>query len=224
MNTAPESHDEMAGTRNGAAPEGKEGAPHNGGVKLSVLIPLIVFLVVSAFFVWGLIKGDPRKIPSVLIGKPVPAFDLPPLPGATTPDGRPVPGLSAADLKTMPGIKMVNFFASWCVACRQEHPFVMELARRKVMPIYGIAYKDAPDKSLAWLSELGNPYERIGMDRKGRVGIDFGVYGIPETFFIDEKGIIVYKYIGPLSPRAWKEEVMPALKKARGKQAAENPS
>ncbi len=223
MNTVPDGHDEATKAQDEPAMAAEETTPQKGGVKLSVLIPLIVFLVVSAFFVWGLIKGDPRKIPSVLIGKPVPEFDLPPLPGAMTADGRPIPGLSSADLKSVPGIKMVNFFASWCVACRQEHPFVMELARRKVMPIYGIAYKDAPEKSLAWLSELGNPYERIGMDRKGRVGIDFGVYGIPETFFIDEKGIIVYKYIGPLGPRAWQEEVIPALEKARRKQA-ENPS
>ncbi|WP_038035583.1 DsbE family thiol:disulfide interchange protein [Thermopetrobacter sp. TC1] len=184
-------------------------------IRLVVLLPLIAFAVISAFFVWGLIKGNPRYIPSVLIGKPVPEFNLPPLAGARTLDGKPVPGLSSADLKAIPGIKLVSFFASWCVSCRQEHPFLMELARKKVIPIVGIAYKDAPEKSLAWLEELGNPYSRIGVDRKGRTGIDFGVYGIPESFFVDERGIIVYKYTGPLSPTAWEKEVVPALEKAR---------
>ena len=192
-------------------------------VKPAVVLPLIVFVVVSGFFIWGLMKGDPRRIPSVLIGRPAPQFDLPPLAGARTPDGKVVPGLSTADLKT-PGIKMVSFFASWCVACRQEHPFLMELARRGTIPIVGIAYKDEPAKSLAWLEELGNPYSRIGVDRRGRVGIDFGVYGIPETFFVDGRGRIVYKYIGPLSPRAWERDVLPALEKAREKAAARNPS
>ena len=187
-----------------------------GGIRWAAILPLIVFALVTAFFVWGLIKGDPRKLPSVLIGKPAPQFNLPPLPGATGPDGKQLPGLSTADLKGK-GVKMLSFFASWCVACRDEHPFLMELARRGEMPIYGIAYKDQPEKSLAWLRELGNPYQRIGMDLKGRVGIDFGVYGIPETFFIDERGVIIYKFIGPLSPRAWREKVIPALKEAQAK-------
>ncbi len=202
----------------------KTAAPDDDGqerprIRLVVLLPLIAFAIISAFFVWGLMKGNPRYIPSVLIGKPAPTFDLPPLPGAKTLEGKPVPGLSSKDLKTIPGIKMVSFFASWCVSCRQEHPFLMELARRKVIPIVGIAYKDAPEKSLAWLDELGNPYSRIGVDRQGRTGIDFGVYGIPESFFIDERGVIVYKYTGPLSPTAWEKDVIPALKKAREKAA-----
>ncbi len=184
---------------------------------LKVALPLLAFAVIVGFFVWGLIFGKPREIPSVLIGKPVPAFQLPPLEGTRTPDGKPVPGLSSDDLKKVPGVKMVSFFASWCTGCLDEHPFLMELARRRVMPIYGISYKDEPQKSLAWLNRHGNPYERIGVDLKGRVGIDFGVYGIPESFFIDERGVIIYKYIGPLNPRAWQEKVLPALKDARTK-------
>ena len=190
-----------------------------GGIRWVYLLPLIGFLLVTGFFLWGLMFGKPREIPSVLIGKPAPQFDLPALPGATGPDGRPVPGLSTADLKT-PGVKMVSFFASWCVSCRQEHPFLMELARRREIPIYGIAYKDAPEKSLAWLRELGNPYLRIGVDRKGRTGIDFGVYGIPESYFIDERGVIIYKHIGPLDPVAWEKTVKPALKKALARRKA----
>ncbi len=190
-----------------------EASPRNSGIRWVAIMPLLIFALVAAFFVWGLVKGDPRKIPSVLIGKPVPQFSLPSLQGATLPDGSPVPGFSTADLKGN-GVKMVNFFASWCTACRDEHPFLMQLAQRKEMPIYGIAYKDQPDKSLAWLQELGNPYERIGVDLKGRVGIDFGVYGIPETFFIDERGVIIYKYIGPLYPKIWREKVLPELEKA----------
>ncbi len=190
-----------------------QGDRRGGGVRWVYLLPLVGFLLVTAFFLWGLMFGNPRDIPSVLIGKPAPQFNLPPLPGAVGPDGKPLPGLSTADLKT-PGVKMVSFFASWCVSCRQEHPFLMELARRKEIPIYGIAYKDAPEKSLAWLADLGNPYARIGVDREGRTGIDFGVYGIPETFFIDDRGVIIYKFTGPLSPEAWERQVKPALKKA----------
>ena len=187
-----------------------------GGVKLTVLLPLLVFLAIAGFFVWGLVKGDPRHLPSVLIGKMAPQFDLPPLAGAMTPDGQPAPGLSTKDLKT-PGIKMLSFFASWCTGCRAEHPFLMELARKKVIPIVGIAYKDPHEKSLAWLRELGNPYSRIGVDRKGRTGIDFGVYGIPESFFINSEGRIIYKYIGPLDARAWQKVVLPELEKAKRK-------
>ncbi len=186
-----------------------------GGIRWAAVLPLLVFLLVTAFFVWGLMKGNPRNIPSVLIGKPAPTFDLPALAEVRAPNGQPVGGLSTAELKT-PGIKLVNFFASWCLACRDEHPFLLALAARKEMPIYGIAYKDQPEKTRAWLAEMGgNPYERIGVDLKGRVGIDFGVYGVPETYFIDERGVIVYKYIGPLSEKAWREQVLPALKKAR---------
>ncbi len=184
-----------------------------GGVRLAVLLPLLIFLGIAGFFVWGLVKGDPRHLPSVLIGKMAPQFDLPPLAGITGPDGRQVPGLSSADLKT-PGVKMLSFFASWCTGCRAEHPFLMELARKKVIPIVGIAYKDPHEKSLAWLRELGNPYGRIGVDRKGRTGIDFGVYGIPESFFINSEGRIIYKYIGPLDARAWRTIVTPRLQEA----------
>ena len=186
-----------------------------GGIRWAAILPLVVFGLVAAFFTWGLIKGNPRNIPSVLIGKPVPAFDLPALDGVKAPGGAPVGGLKTVDLKT-PGFKLVNFFASWCLACRDEHPFLLALAARKEIPVYGIAYKDQPEKTRAWLAEMGgNPYERIGVDLKGRVGIDFGVYGVPETYFIDERGVIVYKYIGPLSEKAWREQVLPALKKAR---------
>ncbi len=186
----------------------------SSGVRWVYILPLVAFLLVTAFFLWGLMFGNPRYIPSVLVGKPAPEFNLPALPGITGPDGKALPGLSLADLKGTPGIKMVNFFASWCVSCRQEHPFLMELARRNELPVYGIAYKDAPEKTLAWLTDLGNPYARIGVDRRGRTGIDFGVYGIPETFFIDERGVIVYKFTGPLTPDAWERDVKPALKKA----------
>lgn len=192
-------------TRDGAA---------KGGIRWSVLLPLIVFAVVAGFFAWGLMKGNPRYIPSVLIGKPAPAFDLPPLPGLKDAAGNQLPGLSTEVLKA-PGMKMVNFFASWCTGCIQEHPFIMSLAKRKEFPIYGIAYKDPEDKSLAWLEKHGNPYSRVGVDRQGRTGIDFGVYGIPETFFIDGEGRIIYKFIGPLNATAWEKQVLPALAKAR---------
>lgn len=186
-----------------------------GAVRWAVVLPLAVFAVVAGFFVWGLMKSQPRVIPSVLIGKPAPAIDLPALPGLTDAAGRPIPGLSA-DLLKAPGIKMINFFASWCTGCLQEHPFLMQLAKRANMPIYGIAYKDPQDKSRAWLEKHGNPYTRIGVDSKGRTGIEFGVYGIPETFFIDGAGRIIYKFIGPLNAEAWEKRVRPALARAAG--------
>ena len=189
-----------------------EGA--TGGVRWTVLLPLAIFLAVAGFFVWGLLKGDPRKLPSVLIGKPVAEFNLPPVPGVKGPGGEPIPGLSTNDLKTGK-LTLVNFFASWCVSCRDEHPFFMKLSRESAIRIVGIAYKDKPENTLAWLEELGNPYSRIGMDRKGRVAIDFGVYGIPESFIVNGSGRIIYKWIGPLSPKIWREKVVPAIDKAK---------
>ncbi len=159
--------------------------------RLLFLLPIVVFVVVSVGLAIGLTR-DPSTLPSALIDKPVPSFDLPP-----------VEGLRQAGLKTgdLAGkVSLVNVFASWCGPCRVEHPVLMGLAKEGVV-IHGLNYKDAPDDAAQFLQELGDPYQAIGADRNGRVGIDWGVYGVPETFVVDASGTIRHKHVGPLQPR-----------------------
>lgn len=169
------------------------------------VIAIASFAAIGVLLVMGL-QGDPRLIPSPLIGKPVPEFRLPPVKGRTL-------GLSSADLNGE--VSLVNVFASWCVACRDEHPLFMELARRNVVPIHGLNYKDAPGDAAQWLDTLGDPYTRTGADRDGRVAIDWGVYGVPETFVIGRDGRIAYKHIGPIDARALNEKILPLIERLR---------
>ena len=177
-------------------------APGNRS-RLAGYIPLLVFLVMAVFFAIGLTM-NPRDIPSPLIGKPVPEFSLPPVKGGTL-------GLSTADLRGE--VSIVNVFASWCVACREEHPILMGIKEKGLVPLHGINYKDKPDDARAWLDEMGDPYTRIGADISGRVAIDWGVYGVPETFVIDRDGLIVHKHIGAITPQAMRDTIMPIIKK-----------
>src|SRR3990170_8475289 len=172
-------------------------------IRSSAFVPVAVFVVLVVLFGIGLTM-NPRDIPSPLIGKPVPEFSLPPVKGRTL-------GLSSADLKGEPSL--VNVFASWCVACREEHPLLMGLKERGIVPIHGINYKDKPADAQAWLNELGDPYTRIGADISGRVAIDWGVYGVPETYVIDRDGLIVHKHIGAITPQAMRDTIMPIIKK-----------
>ncbi len=171
--------------------------------RLAGYIPLLVFLVMAVFFAIGLTM-NPRDIPSPLIGKPVPEFSLPPVKGRTL-------GLASADLRGE--VSIVNVFASWCVACREEHPILMELGKNGTVPIHGLNYKDKPDDAQAWLDQLGDPYTRTGADISGRVAIDWGVYGVPETFVIDRDGRIVHKHIGAITPQALRDTIMPIIDK-----------
>ena len=171
--------------------------------RLAGYIPLLVFLVMVVFLGIGLTM-NPREIPSPLIGKPVPEFSLPPVKGRAL-------GLSSADLRGQ--VSLVNVFASWCVACREEPPGLMALVKTGVVPIHGFNYKDKPDDAQAWLEQLGDPYPRTGADISGRVAIDWGVYGAPETFVIDRDGRIAHKHIGPISPDALRETIMPIISK-----------
>jgi len=173
------------------------------------LLPLLITAVVGAFLFVGL-GLKPREIPSALIDKPVPAFDLPPLPGRA-------PGLASADLEGE--VSLVNVFASWCVSCRVEHPLFMELQASGAVPMHGLNYKDDPDAALNWLARLGDPYERVGVDRDGRTGIDWGVYGVPETFVIAADGTIACKHIGPVTRRDWERTLKPAIAALRAGQA-----
>lgn len=184
--------------------------------RLLTFLPLAVFAVLAAFFLYRLESaGDPNLLPSVMLGKPVPAFDLVPLPGLVR-DGEVVPGLASTDL-TAPGpgrVTLVNFWASWCRECRVEHPILTALGRDPRVRLVGIAYKDEAEKSLGFLSTHGNPYAAVGQDISGRVGIDWGVYGVPETYVIRADGVITYKFIGPLSEGAVKAVLEPEIVKA----------
>ena len=171
--------------------------------RLVSYLPLAAFALMAVFLGIGLTM-NPRDIPSPLIGKPVPQFSLPPVKGRSL-------GLSSADLKGQ--VSLVNVFASWCVACREEHPVLMGLAKQGVVPIHGLNYKDKPNDAQAWLDELGDPYTRTGADIDGRVAIDWGVYGVPETFIVDRNGVIAYKQIGPITPEVLKEKILPLIAK-----------
>ena len=149
---------------------------------------------------------NPRELPSPLLGKPVPRFELPPVRGRTL-------GLSSADLKG--DVSLVNVFASWCVACKDEHPLLLEMKRQGVVPIHGLNYKDRPEDAPNWLDDLGDPYTRTGAYIDGRVAIDWGVYGVPETFVIDREGRIAYKHIGPITPEVLEKTLQPLIARLR---------
>ncbi|WP_417712302.1 DsbE family thiol:disulfide interchange protein [Roseibium aggregatum] len=181
------------------------------GFPVLVLLPLVVFAGLAALFLFQLtLGGDPQKIPSALINKPAPEFDLPPVEGLTEGDTA-VPGFSRQDLSGK--ISVVNVFASWCVPCRQEHPLLEDLAKVEGIQLLGINYKDKPENARRFLGSLGNPYQRVGADTAGRTAIEWGVYGVPETFVIDGDGMIRYKFIGPLSSETYQNVFLPELKK-----------
>lgn len=175
------------------------------GGRLLYLLPIMVFAVVAGYFVWGLNPArDPSQVPSALIDKPVPRFDLPAL------DGVERPGLATTDLNGGQ-VTLVNFFASWCLPCRAEHPLLMDLAENKSLRLVAINYKDKPADAVRWLAELGNPYARIGADRPGRTAIDWGVSGVPETFVVDRDGRIRYQHIGPIHPSQLEDTILPLI-------------
>ncbi|HEX7968513.1 MAG TPA: DsbE family thiol:disulfide interchange protein [Stellaceae bacterium] len=175
--------------------------------RLPYLVPIALFLVLAAYFVLALRPGrDPSRLPSALIDKPAPDFVLAGLGGAE--------GLSRAGLEG--NVVVVNFFASWCVPCRAEHPLLMRLSESEHVPLYGIAYKDKPENAARFLAQLGDPYRRVGLDESGRTGIDFGVYGVPETYLIDRAGHIRYRHVGPLSAEALEHELLPRLREIGG--------
>jgi cytochrome c biogenesis protein CcmG/thiol:disulfide interchange protein DsbE len=164
--------------------------------RLLYLLPVLVFAGLVGLFLFRLGAGDPSQVPSALIGKPVPVFRLDPLEGLVT-GGRPVPGFSNEDLKGRTTV--VNVFASWCAPCREEHPLLVELARDPTIRVVGINMKDDPDNARRFLGQLGNPFSAVGVDPKGRAAIEWGVYGVPETFIVGPDGTIRHKQIGPLN-------------------------
>lgn len=178
---------------------------HAGRSPLVRFLPFLLFVALAGAFLYGLFGLDPRGLPPAMVGKTMPEFSAPglndeaPLTSAMLRNGEP---------------SVLNVFASWCPPCRVEHPRLGELASLGVAPVYGLAYKDDPDNTRDFLDELGDPYARVGIDRKGRTGIEFGVAGVPETFVIDGAGTIVYKHFGPINPGDLERFILPAIEKA----------
>jgi len=172
---------------------------------LRFVLPLAIFIVLSGFLFVGL-RLNPREVPSPFIGKPAPAFQLTQL-------AHPEQTFSPKQMQGQ--VWLLNVWASWCVACRVEHPLLVDLAKKNVIPIVGLNYKDKRDAALGWLGQFGDPYQLSVADTDGRVGIDYGVYGVPETFVIDKTGVIRFKQIGPITEDAWRDKILPLLQQLR---------
>lgn len=170
------------------------------------LLPLAIFLILVVFLGIGLTL-NPRQVPSPLIDKPAPAFRLQQLYDSNK---------TLSSEENLGKVWMLNVWASWCVACRDEHPVLVELSKLGIVPIYGLNYKDQRDTALQWLKQYGNPYEASIVDADGKVGIDYGVYGVPETYVIDKQGIIRYKHIGPVTVESLKDKILPLIEKLKG--------
>ena len=171
-----------------------------------VIVPIAVFAGIVALLAVGLTR-DPRLVPSPLIGKPAPDFTLPSL---QAPEQR----MRLADLKGR--VSLLNVWGTWCVACRQEHGMLVEIANSGAVPIYGLNYKDNREDALRWLEQLGNPYIATGFDADGQVAIEFGVYGAPETYVIARDGIVAHKHVGPITPEVWQGELLPIVQQLGG--------
>lgn len=174
------------------------------------ILPLVVLLAVGGIFAKRLmdVEGgiEPNAIPTVLLNTPVPDFDMPPLPGHDE-------GLKSADLKGQ--VYMINFWGSWCGTCIYEHPTLLDIAKSGEVPLYGVAWRDTPEKSLAWLDKHKDPFTKIGQDPHSKVAIAFGVAQAPETFLVDKQGVIRYKQPGPISPQAWRNDILPKIKQLK---------
>lgn len=176
--------------------------------RLIFLVPLALFAVVAVWLAVPLLRGDdPSIVPSALIDQPAPAFALPPLTGRED-------GFATADLGNTPSL--VNVFASWCVPCLAEHPLITRMAETDGIPVFGIAHKDQPADTLAWLARHGDPYTRIGVDLDGRAGLDWGVYGVPETYVIDADGRVRYRHVGPMTPDVVEGTILPLIRDLEG--------
>lgn len=168
---------------------------------IKYVIPLVIFIVLVVFLALGLGR-DPREVPSPLINRPAPDFRLVQLKDPSN-------SFSAEEMRGR--VWLLNVWASWCIACREEHPMLLEIARSGAVPIYGLNSKDRREDAISWLNELGDPYVLSVSDLDGRVGIDYGVYGAPETFLVDRNGMIRFKHIGPITPDVWQKKFLPLL-------------
>jgi cytochrome c biogenesis protein CcmG, thiol:disulfide interchange protein DsbE len=180
--------------------------------------PLVIFAVIAALFALALKSGDPSRLPSALIGRAAPGVSLPPLEGLS--DGaNPVGGFSTAELAGKGRVSVVNFWASWCGPCVQEHPLLVALKERTGVPLYGVNYKDQAANARRFLDRYGNPFTAVGVDGNGRAAIEWGVIAMPETFVVDGKGVVVFKHTGPISPEALETRLIPAIRAAEGAKA-----
>jgi cytochrome c biogenesis protein CcmG, thiol:disulfide interchange protein DsbE len=188
----------------------KETTPAPTMRRFGLALPLLIFAILAGLFWYALHAGDPSLLPSPLIGKPVPNFTLPPIEGLSA-DGKDVAGFASSDLaQGEPTI--VNVFASWCVECQVEHPMLLALSQEPGIRLFGIDYKDDMASARRFLGRYGNPYARVGADASGRTAIDFGVYGVPETYVVTGDGKIAYRHVGPLTESAIKDKILPLLK------------
>ena len=181
--------------------------------RLVPLLPLIGFLALAALFLVRLGSGDPGRIPSALIGRPAPMTSLPAVPGLER-DGKPLPGLDPAEFQGH--VSLVNVWASWCVPCHDEVPFLQQLAQDPRLRLVGINYKDQPDNARRFLNRYGNPFAAAGADENGRAAIEWGVYGVPETFVVGRDGRIAYKLVGPINAENFEQVLLPELTKVLG--------
>ncbi|HZR60231.1 MAG TPA: DsbE family thiol:disulfide interchange protein [Xanthobacteraceae bacterium] len=188
-----------------------EEARNVGRRRIVVLVPLAVFLALALLFLYRLGSGDPSIIPSALIGHPVPQIDLPPLAGLER-DGTAVPGVAAASFKG--NVSVVNVWASWCVPCHDEAPLLLQLAQDRRVRLVGINYKDDPDNARRFLGRYGDPFAAAGADANGRAAIEWGVYGVPETFVVGRDGRIAYKLVGPITADNYNAVLLPQIEKA----------
>lgn len=185
-----------------------------GRSQLLRLLPVLIFVGVAGFFAMALRSGDPSLVPSTLVGKPAPQTVFPAVDGIET-NGKQQPGFSNADL-AKGKVSLVNFWASWCQPCVEEQPLLIELQHNSGIDIYGVNYKDKPAAARHFIGRFGNPFAALGSDAEGRSAIEWGVYGMPETFVVDGKGKVVYKHVGPISSESIATRLLPAIEKARG--------
>lgn len=182
--------------------------------RLLVSLPLVLFLALALLFFVRLFAGDPSRLPSALIGRTAPPTELPPLPGLVR-DGAPVPGISPAMFVGQ--VTLLNVWASWCVPCHDEAPLLMQLAEDRRLRIVGINYKDQPENARRFLGRYGNPFSAVGIDPNGRASIEWGVYGVPETFIVAPDSRIAFKLVGPITPQNIEAVLKPAIEKARAR-------
>jgi cytochrome c biogenesis protein CcmG/thiol:disulfide interchange protein DsbE len=188
-----------------------------GKSNLVRILPVVVFAIVAGFFAMALRSGDPSQLPSTLVGRRVPQTTFPPLEGLEI-AGKPAPGFSSADL-AKGKVSVVNYWASWCQPCVEEHPFLEQLKEEAGVDVYGVNYKDQTDAARRFVGRFGNPFSAVGTDATGRSAIDWGVYGTPETFIVNGRGEVVYKHVGPISAESLTTKLLPIIAKAKAASA-----